>query len=888
MKRALNKFLAVWIITSLLFSILAPPFARAYELREKSQFTGEYEKSDAVKKFYAAAYHRGPLLKLIENLLSHPKLQLSEKENGEFYKRFIYLMESAISNSKGLAIKLKFEMSQFLSNLETMNQVDSTLLPRLLAERLSQVLKTREVADLTDAELKIKRKIQDRFNLYIDFFNLSDEIKSIRLLVHEEDSLIEDNENYILSPFINLETGEFLYCPHRGILKHLIGIEEPEREEKINQIIDLMVEYELQYYCMIERGVDFDAAHGLLQNTPVFEPLNILFQDVCREILFPSNYARMQTLDGFTLQRVKEFFQDKNFLDMLSQSASTHTGWKVLYYKTGSNSIKFTFEGDRSLSLVADEEHHYWRLRVWGKNKKEENHLQMVGENLSKLLVLQANIPLLKVKEQLLQSRQNLNRSLLENSTLKPLFNLKKIGISPSLIVELFQYDMVPYSLKIDLFDGKEEVSYHALYAALHSNWNSPETFAEATPQISAAIISELKLVPGYEALIQQNLIQTLFRRALQVGLLRLVLGNIGSIELNTLHHTPLHPHDLERLERWFGEEFLLNKILDPEVVNRAIAEGSIIVAGRALLELGFPAEGATLVIQGADGFGRDFFDPAVENNFKVIGLGTVGGLFLKENGFKKYDFSEIKSKYMNRLDSYIGLGNDIKFYYGGESYGRNKDLSLEKPVDILILTGGEGVIRANNYRLEDRFGNEIQIQAKVIVEAVEGALTPEAKELLKKKAKGVVIIPALLATLGETFLAKTKSLGMDMHRPIHRTVSHIFETWSDPKRNPEDLFSLEDAIYLHGVLGLLESKLETDCSFVESVLDEARWKSRENDSEYAGFPESQLLPRTFGEWVRYLGKVKAVEPLSKLLNFMRVATKVPKNPSEKKSIKKE
>ena len=94
----MKKNVAVIIVLCFLFSVVAPPFAQAYQLRSRSRF---------IEKPYALAYHKADIVSLMTHLLTHPHLRLGDSEEEEFLKKLIYSISSAVKKIKGSIKKNK-------------------------------------------------------------------------------------------------------------------------------------------------------------------------------------------------------------------------------------------------------------------------------------------------------------------------------------------------------------------------------------------------------------------------------------------------------------------------------------------------------------------------------------------------------------------------------------------------------------------------------------------------------------------------------------------------------------------------------------------------------------------------------------------------------------
>ncbi len=144
--------------------------------------------------------------------------------------------------------------------------------------------------------------------------------------------------------------------------------------------------------------------------------------------------------------------------------------------------------------------------------------------------------------------------------------------------------------------------------------------------------------------------------------------------------------------------------------------------------KLGLPVgvEGKTVVVQGLGNVGyhsAKFFQDA---GAKVIGLAEYEGAIWNKDGL---DIDEVFNHRKN-------TGSILNFP-GATNFEKNGD-ALEMECDILIPAALENVIDAENAP---------NVKAKLIGEAANGPLTPDADEILAKK--GVIVVPDMYLNAG-------------------------------------------------------------------------------------------------------------------------------------------
>lgn len=136
--------------------------------------------------------------------------------------------------------------------------------------------------------------------------------------------------------------------------------------------------------------------------------------------------------------------------------------------------------------------------------------------------------------------------------------------------------------------------------------------------------------------------------------------------------------------------------------------------------------EGKTVVIQGIGNVGFHCAKFFRENGAKVICIAEHDGAIYNADGLNEED-----------LINYKHANNTILNYPGSTNLATN-NAALELECDILIPAALENVINQHNAH---------KVKAKIIGEAANGPLTPEADEILNNR--GVLVIPDMYLNAG-------------------------------------------------------------------------------------------------------------------------------------------
>jgi glutamate dehydrogenase len=157
---------------------------------------------------------------------------------------------------------------------------------------------------------------------------------------------------------------------------------------------------------------------------------------------------------------------------------------------------------------------------------------------------------------------------------------------------------------------------------------------------------------------------------------------------------------------------------------NEATARGCVFTIMEAMKELGRPLQDATVAIQGFGNAGRITAKLLSELGCKIVAVSDSKAALYDPNGLD-----------LSKAESLKDQGSLLD--YGSEYQIDHREL-LELDVDILVPAALENSITVEN---ADR------INARIIAEAANGPITPDADQILT--AKKILVIPDILANAG-------------------------------------------------------------------------------------------------------------------------------------------
>ncbi len=135
---------------------------------------------------------------------------------------------------------------------------------------------------------------------------------------------------------------------------------------------------------------------------------------------------------------------------------------------------------------------------------------------------------------------------------------------------------------------------------------------------------------------------------------------------------------------------------------------------------------GKKIIVQGLGNVGYHSAKFFQDGGALVVGLAEYEGSIYNENGL------DVEAVFQHRKKT-----GSILDFPGATNFNKNTD-ALEAPCDILIPAALENVINAENAD---------KVQAKIVGEAANGPLTPEADEILVNK--GILVVPDMYLNAG-------------------------------------------------------------------------------------------------------------------------------------------
>ncbi len=196
-----------------------------------------------------------------------------------------------------------------------------------------------------------------------------------------------------------------------------------------------------------------------------------------------------------------------------------------------------------------------------------------------------------------------------------------------------------------------------------------------------------------------------------------------------------------------------------------ATGRGVTVVAHEAAKLRGFDLAGASVVIQGFGNVGSATAKLMHQAGAKVVAISDARGGIYNPNGL------DIPS-----LLHCAGRDGCIQAYRDADHI-TNREL-LELPCDILVPAAIHGVITSENAP---------NIKAKIIVEAANGPVTPDADRILQEN--GILVVPDILANAGgvvvsyfewvqdlQAFFWEEEEVNVRLEKVMRRSFQHVLQ----------------------------------------------------------------------------------------------------------------
>lgn len=158
---------------------------------------------------------------------------------------------------------------------------------------------------------------------------------------------------------------------------------------------------------------------------------------------------------------------------------------------------------------------------------------------------------------------------------------------------------------------------------------------------------------------------------------------------------------------------------------EQATGRGAVIVALNAAADLGIDPEGARVAVQGFGNVGSWTAKTAAREGMKVIAVSDVRGGVFDGGGLD-----------LDAVDAHARESGSVADFPDAEPV--TNDELMELDCDILIPAAIDGAIRADN---------AAKISTRLIIEAANHPVTPEADEILAER--GIPIMPDILVNAG-------------------------------------------------------------------------------------------------------------------------------------------
>ena len=158
---------------------------------------------------------------------------------------------------------------------------------------------------------------------------------------------------------------------------------------------------------------------------------------------------------------------------------------------------------------------------------------------------------------------------------------------------------------------------------------------------------------------------------------------------------------------------------------DSATGRGAVFITTEAVGDIGMVMTGSRMVVQGFGNVGSWFAQLASEQGCVIIAVSDVNGGIFNNSGLD-----------VQALSKHVDESGFVEGFPGGEDLTNDEVLELE--CDVLVPAAIDRVINS---------GNAGKVNARLVVEAANHPLTPEADEILT--GRGILVLPDILVNAG-------------------------------------------------------------------------------------------------------------------------------------------
>jgi glutamate dehydrogenase (NAD(P)+) len=198
---------------------------------------------------------------------------------------------------------------------------------------------------------------------------------------------------------------------------------------------------------------------------------------------------------------------------------------------------------------------------------------------------------------------------------------------------------------------------------------------------------------------------------------------------------------------------------------NAATGRGVMLVALEACKRLGIDPKSSTVAIQGFGNAGSIAARLMAAQGFTVVAVSDTGGAIHRADGLD-----------IDRLIAYKKSTGSVTGFPGASAIAALE--VLEVPCDVLVPAALENQVTSQNAG---------RVQAKLILEAANGPVTPDADILLEQR--GITLVPDVLANAGgvtvsyfewvqdlQSFFWDEDEINARLERVMHRAFTEVWD----------------------------------------------------------------------------------------------------------------